>query len=73
MALNSKAHSSNTPCPTPLVSTYYDPSTSHTVDTEAQLSVSAQLNSQALFAAFWAFGKPLSIFGRLQIDHWLYL
>lgn len=68
-----KAHSSNTPCPTPIVSTCSGPSSSHTVDTEEQLSVSEQLNSQELSAEFCAFAKPWSIFGMLQIVHWWYL
>lgn len=70
MALSRKAHSSHTPCPTPYGSTYCGPFCDHTVDTEAQVSVSAQLNSQALSVAFCAFDKPWSIFGRLQTVHW---
>lgn len=70
VVLYSKAPSSNTPCPTPMLSTYSGPSNSHTVDTEKQLSVSAQLSSQRLSAAFCAFAKPWSIFGRLQTAHW---
>lgn len=70
MALYSKAPSSNTPCPTPMLSTYSGPSNSHTVDTEEQLLVSAQQSSLRLSAAFCAFAKLWSIFGRLQIAHW---
>ena len=51
LALYSKTHSSHTPCPTPIVSTYSGPSSSHTVETEGTLSESAQLNSEALSAA----------------------
>lgn len=61
MVLNSEAHSSNTPRPTPVSSTYFGPSSCHTVGSKAQLSELAQLNSQALSAAFCASNKPWSI------------
>ncbi len=58
MALNSKAHSSNTPCHTPMVSTYSGPCSSHTVDTERQLSVRVQLKSQTLSVPFVLLPSP---------------
>lgn len=45
MALKGKAPSSEIYCSTPMVSTYFGPFSSHTVNTVEGLSVSAQLNS----------------------------
>lgn len=63
MALHSNTPSSDTLCPPPRLSTYFDPSSSHTMYTEQQLSVSAQLNIQRLSTGHCAFAKPWSIYG----------
>lgn len=64
LALNSRTPSSNILCATPIVSTYFGPSSSYTVGTERQLSVRTQLISQRLTAAFCAFAKPWSKCGK---------